>query len=156
TERRKNRIIQQAVKHSAGPVSGLTIKPLFGSADAGGQSEAVSMIRAAILSVLCGYLVCCIALFYPGRSPAAGAMTSTLLIGGSRIDVNIEANDLKVSHDDLMHWVRSAGEAVATYYGKYPRPHVTLRIHSFRGRGVRHGQTFGYDGGLIKISVGTE
>jgi hypothetical protein len=115
------------------------------------------MIRAAIVSVLCGYLVCCtIALFCPGRSPAAGAMTSTLLIGGSRIDVNIEANDLKISHDELMHWVQSAGEAVATYYGKYPRPHVTLRIRSFRGRGVRNGQTFGSDGGFIKIGVGTE
>src|SRR5215469_14138179 len=101
-----------------------------------------------------GYLVCCtIALFYPGRSPAAGAMTSALLIGGSRIDVNIEANDLKVSHDDLMHWVQSAGEAVVKYYGTYPRPRVTLRIYFFKGRGVRHGQTFGYDEELIKIGV---
>lgn len=83
-------------------------------------------------------------------------MTSTLLIGGSRIDVNVESGDLKLSQAELLHWVQLAGEAVATYYGKYPVPHVTIRIHSFKGVGVRHGQTFGYDGGLIKIGVGSE
>jgi hypothetical protein len=87
---------------------------------------------------------------------SAGDMTSTLLIGGGRIDVTVESGDLKLSHEELMHWVQLAGEAVATYYGRYPVPHVTIRIHSFKGNGVRHGQTFGIDGGLIKIGVGSE
>jgi hypothetical protein len=33
---------------------------------------------------------------------------------------------------------------------------VALRILPADGHGVRHGQTFGYDGGLIKIRVGSE
>ena len=86
----------------------------------------------------------------------AGDMNSTLLIGGSRIDVTLESGDLKLSQADLMHWVQMAGEAVATYYGRYPVPHVTIRVVPFKGTGVRHGQTFGYDGGLIKIGVGSE
>jgi hypothetical protein len=115
------------------------------------------MIRAALLSLLSGYLVCCaIAFFGTGSSPAAGNMTSTLIIGGSRIDVDVESSDPKLSQEGLMHWVQLAGEAVATYYGKYPVPHATLRIHSFKGSGVRHGQTFGFNGGLIKIGVGSE
>jgi hypothetical protein len=83
-------------------------------------------------------------------------MTSTLLIGGSKVDVTIEAGELKVSQAELLHWVKSAAEAVATYYGRYPLPHVQLRIIPVGGSGIRHGQTFGYDGGLIKIRVGKE
>jgi hypothetical protein len=86
----------------------------------------------------------------------AGQMTSTLLIGGSKIDVTIESGEMKLSQTELLHWVQSAAEAVATYYGRYPVPRVQLRIITVDGSGVRHGQTFGYDGGLIKIRVGKQ
>jgi hypothetical protein len=82
-------------------------------------------------------------------------MTSTLLIGGARIDVTVEPGTLKISRDELMHWVQDAGEAVATYYGRFPVLHLVLRIIPFEGNGVRHGQTWGYGGGLIKIRVGS-
>jgi hypothetical protein len=87
---------------------------------------------------------------------AADEVTSTLLIGGSKIDVIIEPGELPVSQAELLHWVQSAAEAVATYYGRYPVPHVLLRIIPANGSGVRHGQTFGREGGLIKIRVGGE
>jgi hypothetical protein len=84
-------------------------------------------------------------------------MTSTLIIGGSRIDVTIEPGEWKLSQTDLVHWVQQAGEAVATYYGRFPVPKLVIRIAPFGGRGVRHGMTWGRDGGgLIKIGVGTE
>ena len=83
-------------------------------------------------------------------------MTSTLLIGGSKIDVSIEAGQMKLTHAELLHWVQSAAEAVAAYYGRYPVPRVQIRIIPVDGTGVRHGQTFGYDGGLIKIRVGEQ
>jgi hypothetical protein len=86
----------------------------------------------------------------------ASEMTSTLVIGGSKIDVTIESGKLKLSQDELLHWVRSAAEAVATYYGRYPVPRAQIHIIPVDGTGVRHGQTFGYDGGLIKIRVGSE
>jgi hypothetical protein len=115
------------------------------------------MARTALSSVLSSYLgLCALALLFPWTSATAGDMTSTLLIGGSRIDVTIESGTLKLSQAELMRWVQSAGEAVATYYGKYPVAHVTIRILPFKGNGVRHGQTFGSDGGLIKIGVGSE
>jgi hypothetical protein len=83
-------------------------------------------------------------------------VTSTLLIGGSKIDVTIESGEMKLSQTELLHWVQSAAEAVATYYGRYPVPRVQLRIIPVDGSGVRHGQTFGSDGGLIKIRVGKQ
>ena len=84
-------------------------------------------------------------------------MTSTLIIGGSRIDVTIESGQWKLSQAELIHWVQLAGEAVATYYGRSPVPHLVIRIAPFDGRGVRHGTTWGRDGGgLIKIGVGAQ
>jgi hypothetical protein len=99
--------------------------------------------------------LCAALLWVLGCSATAEDMTSTLIIGGARIDVTIEPGTLKLSHDELMHWVQNAGEAVATYYGRFPVPHLVLRIIPFEGNGVRHGQTWGYGGGLIKIRVGS-
>jgi len=89
-------------------------------------------------------------------SATAEEMTSTFVIGGARIDVTIDAGKLDVPQAELMCWVKSAGESVAAYYRRFPVPRLTLRISSFEGVGVRHGQTFGRDGGLITISVGNK
>ena len=86
----------------------------------------------------------------------ADDVTSTLLIGRSKIDVSIEAGEMKLTHPELLNWVQTAAKAVATYYGRYPVPHVQVRIIPVDGSGVRHGQTFAYDGGLIKIRVGEQ
>src|ERR1700730_3694709 len=87
----------------------------------------------------------------------ADDMTSTLIIGGSRIDVTTASGEWKLSQADLVRWVQLAGEAVATYYGRYPVPKLVIRIAPFDGRGVRHGMTWGRDGGgLIKIGVGAQ
>jgi hypothetical protein len=115
------------------------------------------MARTMRSLTLSKYLkLCAVVLFLPWFSATAGDMTSTLLIGGSRIDVTIESGNLKVSQADLLHWVQYAAEAIAAYYGRYPLPHVAIRIIPIEGKGVRHGQTFGYDGGFIKIRVGSE
>jgi hypothetical protein len=108
-------------------------------------------IHAAKCFILCLWLLACACVSSP-----ADKMTSTLLIGSAKIDVTIEAGDLKVSQPQLLHWVQTAAEAVAEYYGRYPVPRVQIRIIPTDGSGVRHGQTFGYDGGLIKIRVGAQ
>jgi hypothetical protein len=91
------------------------------------------------------------------RTHAADEMTSTILIGNSLIDVVIEKGDLLVSKEDLMKWVHWAAESVAGYYGRFPVPHLLLRIIPTEGRGVRGGRTFGReDGGYTLIHVGSE
>ena len=107
--------------------------------------------RAVHFAVLCALLCGCL----PART-TGGDVTSTLLIGGSKIDVTIESGEMRLSQAELLHWVQSAAEAVATYYGRYPVPHVHIHIIPVDGAGIRHGQTFGYDGGLIKIRVGKQ
>jgi hypothetical protein len=83
-------------------------------------------------------------------------MNSTLPISGSKIDVSMDSGEMKLSPAELLQWVRAAGEAVATYYGRYPVPRVRLHIIPADGHGVHHGQTWGRDGGMIRIRVGSE
>jgi len=56
----------------------------------------------------------------------------------------------------VMKWVQMAAESVAAYYTRFPVPHLTLRIVSFDGSGVRHGMTWGREGGLIVIHAGNK
>jgi hypothetical protein len=90
------------------------------------------------------------------RTTAAREMTSTFMIGGARIDVTMDAGRCEASQAELMRWVKSTAESVTTYYGRFPVPHLSLQIKCFDGSGVRHGQTFGRDGGLITINAGNK
>jgi hypothetical protein len=86
----------------------------------------------------------------------AGEMTSTIIVAGSHIDITVDDPKNTVPQADLMAWIQAAAESVATYYGRFPVPHLTLRIMPFSGHGVRHGMTFGMRGGFIKIGLGSE
>ncbi len=66
----------------------------------------------------------CLLLFASILVLADEDVTSTLIIGGSKIDVTIEAGKLKLSQAELLRWVQSAAEAIATYYGRYPVPEL--------------------------------
>jgi hypothetical protein len=80
--------------------------------------------------------------------------STTILVGQSRLDVVVEKGQFDLSKDGLLDWVRSAAQSVTAYYGRFPRPHVSIRITPAAGRGIRHGVTFGEGGGLITIQVG--
>jgi len=86
----------------------------------------------------------------------AAEMTTTLIVAGSHIDITVEDEKNSIPQADLIAWVKMAAESVAGYYGRYPVPHLTLRITPFSGHGVRHGMTWGMHGGLIKIGLGSE
>jgi hypothetical protein len=97
-----------------------------------------------------------LALFLPSRATKAADLTSTVMIGNSRIDVTIEERDATLAQTEVMKWVQNAAQSVATYYGRFPVPHFTLRVISFDGSGVRHGTTWAREGGLTRIFVGSK
>jgi hypothetical protein len=113
---------------------------------------ASDLIFNSLLFLLSIALLC----IAPDSVKAADDMTTTIVVGGSRIDVAIENGPLKVTQQDLVQWVQRAAEAVTTYYGRYPRPHVLIRVLPSGGRGVHGAQTFGRDGGFIRIRVGAD
>src|SRR5271168_1647699 len=101
-------------------------------------------------------ILCLLVFMLSAGAFPAEQMTSTILIGNSRIDVVVEEGKLAASKEDLLKWVQWAEESVSTYYGRFPVPHLSLRIIPFDGKGVRNGRTFGRDGGFIFIRVGSE
>lgn len=85
---------------------------------------------------------------------AAGQMDPPLEIGRGRIDLVFAAEPDERLHKLVRVWVQSCAHAVTGYYGTFPVDRVLIRVRLFEGRGVRSGQTFGYDGALIRIAVG--
>jgi hypothetical protein len=77
-------------------------------------------------------------------------------VQGSTIDVSLPDETMKLKHQDLLNWVKASANAVANYYGRFPVPHLTLKIRGSNGSGIRHGVTYATDGGLILISVGRD
>ncbi len=60
---------------------------------------------------------------------------------GGVIDVFTASKEGAAAREDLIGWVNAASKSVATYFGRYPVPHVAVRITTSEGRGVRDGWT---------------
>ena len=94
--------------------------------------------------------------FQSSRGHQSTEQNTVLHIGGGQIDVALPDEQMKVSAEELLAWVRAAATAVSEYYGHFPVEHLTLRIRSGNGSGIRHGVTYPRGGGLILITVGKE
>jgi len=75
-------------------------------------------------------------------------------VTGGEIHVTLPDEQLKISSQDLLEWVRSAAGAVVHYYGHFPVPRLTLRVRAGRRNGVSRGVTYAKGGGLINVTVG--
>ena len=80
----------------------------------------------------------------------------TVHVPGGTIDVSLPDETMKLKNQELLNWVKASANAVAAYYGRFPVPHLTLKIRGSNGSGIRHGVTYATDGGLILISVGRD
>jgi hypothetical protein len=80
----------------------------------------------------------------------------TVRVPGANIDVTLPDESMKLTQQELLGWVKASANAVSTYYGRFPVPHLTLKIRSTTGSGIRHGVTYPKDGGLILVSVGRD
>jgi len=75
-------------------------------------------------------------------------------VAEGKIDITLPDDPIQLTRDDLLHWVKTAANTVSQFYGRFPVPHLTLRIRSDDRSGVHHGVTYATNGGLILISVG--
>ena len=78
-------------------------------------------------------------------------------IGGAAIDVTIhEPGEFATPLSDLLTWARQSGEAVSSYFGRFPVSRAQINV--FPGRrehGVSGGKSFGGTPPMCRISVGT-
>ena len=91
-----------------------------------------------------------------GQERDGEQMRFQLAAKGSKIDVEVGPGELMVSEDELKRWVQNAADAIVAYYGRYPVPHLRIRIEPSGGNGIRGGKTFGRGGGLIVVHVGSQ
>jgi hypothetical protein len=88
-------------------------------------------------------------------SGGTGSTATTITAPGGRIDVFVSGEGGAVTREDLNGWVSEASKSVSSYFGRYPVPHVEVRITTTEGRGIRHGRTFGSPT-RITVSIGRE
>src|SRR5215469_9330424 len=82
--------------------------------------------------------------------------SETMKICGSTIDINFDGESNSTSRPELITWIRRAGEAVCTYYRKFPVSHMKLDVRIRGGTGVHSGTTFPDSDGYTRVSVGEE
>ncbi len=90
----------------------------------------------------------------PLQEKSSSPESQTLVVPGARIEVTLPDRQMKVSPADLLDWASTAAGAVSGYYGRFPVPHLSLKMRAGGGSGIRHGVTYAKDGGLIVITVG--
>jgi hypothetical protein len=80
--------------------------------------------------------------------------TEQLKVGGATIDVYLDPAPPPELRKLVLNWIATAARAVTTYYGKFPVPHVAIRVNIRDGEGVNSGRAFGWEHAHIEISVG--
>jgi hypothetical protein len=76
--------------------------------------------------------------------------------GGGKIGLTFSSAPSEGLRKLVLGWAASSARAVTVYYEQFPVSHLPIRIRLFEGRGVRGGQTTGWDGASITIAVGRE
>lgn len=79
-----------------------------------------------------------------------------LPLPGGSVDLQIEGPATPALHSLAKSWVQASGHAVANYYGSFPVRHAVLRCTLRPGHIADSGQSFGWDGALITVSLGRD
>ena len=113
------------------------------------------LLRRLVIVVPAACALAAIAWLASAREQGSGP-TTTVNICGSAIDVRFDGETNTATRGDLLTWVHRAGDAVCTYYGKFPVPHLSLDVRVRGGSGVHGGVTYPMNGGYISISLGAD
>lgn len=97
-------------------------------------------------------------LFTAGAWPAdddANHPSDILRLGGGTIAIELDSDGMLVTHDEILHWIKTAAQAVSHYYGRYPVKEVLVRVKPRHGKGNASGTTYGdEDGAFISMGIG--
>ena len=87
---------------------------------------------------------------------ACAADAQQFNVDGVGIALDFADSDFARGTEPLVAWVKRSAGIVAAYYGHFPVPQLRIRVSSADGAGVRHGTTYGSQGGFIRITVGRD
>jgi hypothetical protein len=84
------------------------------------------------------------------RSPDA----RRLAIGASQLRVRLDPDAFAGREAAVLGWIERCARAVASYYGAFPVPELTIEVRASRGSRIRGAQAFPSSPPRITISVG--
>lgn len=79
-----------------------------------------------------------------------------IAVEGGVIQLAFAPGRMTLPTDVIMAWVKRSAKAVTTYYGRFPVESARLLIVPVRGTRVQGGTTWGYRGGAIRITLGSD
>lgn len=90
------------------------------------------------------------------KNPSTAAHVETLKVVGADINLTLAAGIWALPQSTIIDWVKDDANSVATYYGRFPVPHLELTLTSEPGGNITHGVTYGEERPLIKVGVGED
>lgn len=103
-------------------------------------------------AVLACMMTSCVSANFGGAQTYAPADVKTC---GANIHVEFHSGKLDVSREQVLRWVQTAADSVATYYGHFPVPRETVTIiPAADDRGVLDGRTWGGSEVRARIELG--
>jgi len=84
----------------------------------------------------------------------AGAFAEDVSVSGGHVKLEIGNPASAALHASLVKWTDHAGRAVAAYYGAYPVHGATVRVTLGSGREAADGESFGWEGPVVTVTVG--
>jgi hypothetical protein len=75
---------------------------------------------------------------------------------GTQFDVTVPDKELAASDQELQTYISQGASAVATYFGRFPLPHVNINLRAVAGDSVRFGRSSPMNGGTIMMMVGRD
>jgi hypothetical protein len=106
-------------------------------------SGALGLLMFAVLGTACG-------------GAAARADTKSLTVEGVNLAVELGDGSFDGGTEPLLKWIERSLHIVSAYYAGFPTRSVRIQVVPASGGGVRGGKTWGYGGGLIRVTVGTD
>jgi hypothetical protein len=85
---------------------------------------------------------------------AASAAGQEIAVAGGTIEVQFAKPPAPELQKLALGWIENCAKAVANYYGKFPVRRAVLRVTEIDGREPKRGQTSGWYGNKITISLG--
>lgn len=79
-----------------------------------------------------------------------------IAVEGGAVQLAFAPGRIALPHDVIIAWVKRSAKAVSTYYGRFPVKTTRLLIVPVRGSRVQGGTTWGYRGGAIRITLGSD
>ncbi len=86
--------------------------------------------------------------------PKSGDATRRIKVNGGVIDVYFSPDQFDLPEEALVNWISLSAKAVASYYGRFPVPRLSVYLRDREGSRVGYGSTHPAEIPYIQVNIG--